>query len=35
MPKALGLSQVATNWKSLEALTSPNATKAFATENLL
>ena len=35
MLKALGLSQVVTNQKSLEALTSPNATEAFATENFL
>ena len=35
MLRALGLSQVVTNWKSLEAMASPNATEAFATENFL
>ena len=35
MLKALGLSQVVTKWKSLEALTSPNTTKALAIKNFL
>ena len=35
MLKALGLSQVVKEWKSLEDLTSPNTTEALATKNFL
>ena len=35
MLEALGLSQVVTKWKSLEALTSPNTTEALATKKFL
>ena len=35
MLEALGLSQVVTKWKSLEALMSPNTTKALVTKNFL
>ena len=35
MLEALGLSQVVTKGKSLEALMSPNATEALATKNFL